>query len=82
MPRNELVAKDNAQERGIVPCGNKQGGSEKIVPAPENNPIHLCCIGSMRSQTYHPKNNITKNTNMVVLQIPIKFLNSKKLKLT
>ena len=52
-----------------------------IVAAPENNPFYPYYIGNMTSKNYHPKMNINQNNNVVVLQIPAKYLNSSKPKL-
>ena len=51
-----------------------------IVATLENNPIYLCYVRNMTSKNYHPENNINQNNNVVILQIPAKYLNSRKLK--
>ena len=52
--------------------------SDIIVPAPANNPAHQSCIKNMNIKNHHPQNRIKTNTNVVVLQIPIKHLSSMK----
>ena len=78
---NNPIAIDDAQETDIVPYGNEQEDSEMIVAMPENNEIHLCYIRNMTGKNCHPENNINQNDNVVVLQIPVKCLNSVKPKL-
>ena len=73
--------KEDALEKDIVPCGTEQDDSEMIVGTPENNAIHQCCIRNVTGKSCHPENKINQNDNMVVIQIPIKYLNSVKPKL-
>ena len=59
---------------------NKEEDSDVAVKAPKNNPVHLNCIRNVEFKNYYPQNNINTNTNIVALQIPVKYLSMMKLK--
>ena len=75
---NTSIAIDDYEETDIVPYGTETDDSEIIVATPENNVIHQCYVRNMTGKIYHPENKINQNENVVVIQIPIKYLNSSK----
>jgi len=61
-------------------CNTPENTEIAILP-PVNNIIHQSYIQNVNSRNYHPHNNINTNSNMVALQIPLKYYSSVKPKL-
>ena len=57
---------------------NKEEDPDIAVKPPKNNPVHQNCIKNIEFRNYQPQNNINTNTNIVALQIPVKYLSIMK----